>query len=153
MEQLLNWLKTQRLIVIASQDGGELWITNVYFGVDDEFKLYFISPESTKHSQQILNNPNIAFSVTWYDPANHKNRKAVQGQGVCRIATNDAEIAMGVQLHNQNFPEFTSRITVDWVNTNEYKSHVWVIEPSYIKHWNDEVYGDDESEEFNMSLK
>ncbi len=151
MQQVLNWLKTQKVMVIASQDNGEVWVANVYFGVDDDFKIYFISSESAKHSQQILKNPKIAFSIPWYDPTNHKNRKAVQGQGVCRVAANDEEIAKGVQLHNQNFPEFANRITVEWVNTNEYESHVWVIEPSYIKHWNDEAYGDDESEEFFLN--
>jgi len=137
-------------LVIASQDKGDLWIANVYFGIDDDFKIYFISSDQAKHSKQILNNPKIAFSIPWYDEANHKNRKAVQGLGMCRIADTEQEIQKGVALHNQNYPEFANRITVDWLKTNEYESHVWVIEPSYMKHWNDDVYGDDEYEEFNF---
>lgn len=150
MNNLLDFLKSQGLLVIASHDSGDIWIANVYYGIDDDFKIYFVSPEDAKHSQQILKNPKVAFSVAWFDPSNHKNRKAVQGLGICRPAKNDGEIEIGVQLHNRNFPEFKERITIDWVHTNEFKSRVWVIDPTYIKHWNDELYGEGEIKEFRL---
>lgn len=150
MEDLLGFLKSQKLIVIASRDSNEIWVANVYYGIDDDFKIYFVSPENTKHSQHILKNPQIAFSIAWFDPGNHRNRKAVQGLGICRLAKNKEEIVKGVRLHNQNFPEFAQRITVDWIHNNEFKSRIYVIESGYMKHWNDERYGDKEIEEFTF---
>lgn len=137
-------------MVIASREGEEVWVANVYFGVDEKGLIYFISPENNKHSKMILNNPKIAFSIAWFDPTNHANRKAVQGLGICRPAQNEGEIKTGVTLHNQNFPEFKERITVDWIHTNEFGSRVWVLQPIYMKYWDDELYGDKESEEFTI---
>lgn len=151
MEKLLDFLKSQKLMVIASRNDADLWVTNVYYGIDLNFKIYFISPEEAKHSRQILKNPNIAFSVAWFNPSNHGDRKAVQGLGVCHFTKNEEEIARGVQLHNKNFPEFSEKITVDWIHANEWKSHVWVVEPTYMKFWNDELYGSDETREFSFS--
>ena len=150
IEKPLHFIKSQRLMVIASHDEKDLWVANVYFGIDEKGAIYFISPEDTKHSKMILKNPKIAFSIAWFDSTNHKNRKAVQGLGICCPAENEEEIAIGVKLHNQNFPEFKERITINWIRTNEWGSKVWVLKPTYMKYWDDEIYGDDESEEFTL---
>lgn len=146
-KELLDFLESQRLLVIASQDE-DLWISNVYYGVDEDLKFYFISNEETKHSKQIMKNPEVAFSVVWFNEKNHKDRKAIQGKGICRIATSDEEIKKGVKIHNHLYPAFAERIAVAWVKSNLNKSHVWVIEPNYIKHWDDSLYGEDGTKEF-----
>lgn len=138
-------------MVIASSDESGPWIANVYFCADDSGELYFISPEKNRHSQMILQNPNVAFSVAWFDSNNHKNRKGVQGLGTCHIAESEEEIEIGVGLYSANFPESKERITAEWVHTNEWGSKVWILKPSYMKYWDDELYGDDESKEFVIS--
>ena len=140
-------------MTLAAHDPKDVWVANVYFGVDDTGTIYFVSPTTNRHSQMILKNPQVAFSIAWFDATNHKNRKAVQGLGVCRPAETEDEIATGVRLHNHNFPEFKKRITVEWIYTNEWNSKVWILEPSYLKYWDDELYGDDESEEFFIGPK
>lgn len=148
-KELLEFLKSQRLMTIASAEGG-IWIANVYYGIDEDSKIYFISPLDVKHSKQILADPKIAFSVAWYNPQDYADRKAVQGLGVCRLAKNILEISKGVMLHNHNFPAFAKRITLEWIRTNAWKSRVWVLEPKYIKFWNDELYKEKEFEEFTL---
>ena len=151
MDALKKFIRSQRLLAIASHDEKGPWIANVYFGVDDAGRIYFISPEDAGHSLMILKDPQIAFSTAWFDPSDHGNRKAIQGKGVCRLASGDEEVTTGVRLHNENFPEFKEKVRVEWIRTNEWKSKVWVIEPRYMKYWDDEVYGDDESEEFTFN--
>lgn|SRR3989338_4043655 len=151
MEKALKFIKSQKLMVIAAHSAQEVWVANVYIGVDEKGTIYFISPEKNKHGLMILKNPQVAFSIAWFDPGNHRNRKAVQGRGICRLAENEKEIATGVQLHNRNFPEFKERITIEWIHSNEWGSKVWVLKPTYIKYWDDELYGDKESEEFLFS--
>ena len=41
-------------MTIASRDEKDIWIANVYFGVDENATIYFISPKDTKHSKMIL---------------------------------------------------------------------------------------------------
>ncbi|PIR03427.1 MAG: hypothetical protein COV60_00425 [Candidatus Magasanikbacteria bacterium CG11_big_fil_rev_8_21_14_0_20_43_7] len=149
MNALLSFLESQRLVTIALASE-QPWICSVYYGVDKNFRLYFISNKKTKHSQYILSNPAIAFSVSWYNAGDYKDRKAVQGIGNCRVVKNDEEIITGVHLHNLHFPEFADRITVDWIQDPEHQSAVWIIEPTYIKFWNDELFGSDEIKEFTF---
>lgn len=150
MKHLITFLKNQKLLVIASHHAKDIWVANVYFGADTNGTLYFISPEKTKHSQMILKNQKIAFSVVWFDPKNHKNRKAVQGLGICRRAKGTREISKGIQLLYQNFPDLRDMLTVKWIKNNIWGTKVWVVKPSSIKFWNDEVYGEDETKEFTF---
>ena len=148
-DKLLTFLESHKLLALASYDQ-EIWITNIFYGIDKDFKIYFISNEETKHSKQIMKNKEVAFSVAWFNEKDHKDRKGVQGQGTCRIATTDEEITKGVQIHNDRYPEFAERIVVKWVKSKLNKSHVYVIEPSYIKYWDDKLYGKEEWEKFKF---
>jgi len=150
MKKLLEFLKSQKLLVLATNDGEGVWVANVYYGIDSDFNIYFVSRKSTKHSNHILQNPNVAFSICWFDSSNHKNRKAIQGRGVCRPTEKEEEIVKGVLLHNTNFPEFAEKITVEWIHANDYGSSIWMLNPSYMKYWDDELYGEDGSKEFKL---
>lgn len=147
---LISFLQSQRVLAIATQADGELWIANVFMGADNDGRIYFVSNEETKHSTHILENPNVAFSTVWFKEGDHLDRRGVQGVGTCRIATLDKEITEGVRLHNENYPEFVEQITVDWIKRDENKSHVWVIKPTFIKYWDDKLYGQDGTEEFSF---
>lgn len=148
-DTLLNFLKQQRLMFIAAKDD-DVWIASVYYVIDENVKLYFISSIATKHSQQILKNQNIVFSIAWFDKKDHTNRKAIQGKGICTIATKDIDIMTGIKLHNKYFPEFKSRLTPEYIKSKENASKLWTIEPKYIKFWNDELYGMNGIKEFTF---
>ena len=135
-------------MVIASSGEKDVWVANVYFGADEKPTIYFISSKKTKHSKMILKNQNVAFSIAWFDTKNHKNRKAIQGLGVCRPAKNPTEIATGVKLLYKKFPDLRDILTIKWIMTNTWGSKIWVLKPTYMKYWDDEIYGENESKEF-----
>ena len=131
MEKPLKFIKSQKLMVIASRDEKDVWVANVYFGVDEKAILYFISPKNAKHSQMILKNQKVAFSIAWFDTSNHKNRKAIQGLGICRPAKNPTEIATGIKLLYKKFPTFAIYLQLS-DNDKCVGSKIWVLKPSYV---------------------
>ncbi len=137
-------------MTIATQGKKDVWVANVYFGVDEKSTIYFISPKDTKHSKMILKNSNVAFSIAWFDPKNHKNRKSIQGLGVCKPTTNPKEIATGIKLLYKKFPDLRDILTVKWILTNAWGSKIWTLKPTYMKYWDDKIYGEDEFEEFKF---
>jgi len=98
-----------------------------------------------------MKNRDIAFSTTRYDKNNHLDRKSIQGRGVCRVAESEIERETGVRLHNKYFPEFSERINIERIKSTEHQSCVRVIEPTYIKFRNDELYGNNGTKEFSFS--
>src|SRR3989344_1011114 len=150
MERLFSFIKSQKIMAIATRDGEDIWIANVYANIDKNNAIYFISSENTRHCQMMLKNPNVVFSFAWSDEENPENRKGVQGRGVCRKATGAKEISTGLILINKKFPVFSKIFTTDWIHTNKWKEKVWILKPTYVKYWDDEKYGDNESEEFTF---
>jgi len=151
MKNVLDFLKNQRLMAIATSDERGPWIANVYFSADEKGTIYFVSSIDTRHSEMILKNQNIAFSTAWFDPNNQRNRKSVQGLGACRPIKNPIEIAAGIKLLYKNFSDLRDIFTVEWIVANMASSRIWKISPTYIKYWDDELYGEDESKEFIIS--
>jgi len=149
-QHVYAFLSFQKLLTIATTSE-KPWTANVFYGVDQHLNLYFVSNEKTLHSENILTDSQIAFNTAWFNPKNHADRKAIQGIGTCTIATRDEDIAIGVRLHNERFLEFASRITEEWIKRDDHASHIWIIQPSYIKFWNDELYEDDEYNEFHLT--
>lgn len=135
--------------MVASYDG-ELWISNVFFGVDDDLRIYFVSGTNEKHSQQILRNPEIAFSTVWYNEEDHTDRKGIQGTGICVVAETKRDIETGTTLHNRNFPQFAEKIGPRYIQSEDNDAAVWMITPRYIKYWDDELFGDEATEEFRF---
>ncbi len=150
MKNLIAFLKKQKLLVIACRDAKDVWAVNVYFATDAKGAMYFVSPLDATHSKMILKNPNIAFSSAWFDPMNHSNRKGVQGRGVCRTAKNAKEITVGITLIAKAFPDLKKIITAKWIRENAWGTKVWVVKPTFIKYWDDELFGDEESKEINF---
>src|SRR3989344_594378 len=147
--RLLEFLKSQKFLVIATQGDGP-WIVNVFPGVDNNFNIYFVSGVEAEHSKHIIKKPNVTFSTVWFNPSSHLDRKGVQGRGTCHISETEEETETGIHLHNTNFPEFKDSLTLDYIRSEDNKSRVWIIKPSFIKFWNDELYGQDGSEKFNF---
>ncbi len=151
MNELTTFLQKQKILQIAPS--GDPWIANVFMGSESPEKIYFIGSPHTRYGQQLQENKALAFATAWHEEENHLNRKGIQGVGEAVLTQNETEIETGVRLHNQNYPEFKERITVEWVKENERGSGVWVITPHYIKFWNDGLYGQDGSKEFQFDLR
>lgn len=145
---LFSFLSSQRLCVLATHNEKNIWTSNVFYGIDEEYVIYFISSEETIHSKHILENPLVAFSIAWYNQHNHVDRKAVQWIGMCKKAEDLVSITTWVTLHNTHYPEFAERITPEWIQSNGNTSHVRTVIPTFMKFWNDELYGINGTKEF-----
>lgn len=145
-----TFLYNQELLALGACDVSNPWIANIYYAFDLKRSIYFISSEDTRHSQMILRNPNISFSVAWFDKFNHNNRKSVQGNGICRIA-NLKESTNGIKLLYSKFPDLRNILTTDWIRSNLYKTKVWIIDINYIKYWDDELFGEEESQDYYLN--
>ena len=150
-KELIEFLKSQKLLVLSTVDkDGEPWVSNVYYSVDGEFNLFFVSPADTKHIEHLEHNPKVAFSIAWFDPDNLVDRKGIQGQGTCERIIEPKEMMSLLKNHAKYFPLWRDLITYENIKNRIIQSKPYLIKPSYIKFWNDELYGKEGTKEFTF---
>lgn len=60
---LKDYLTSARLVQIATASDGRPWVCTVYFVVDNELNLYWLSYPARRHSQEIEQNSQVAAAV------------------------------------------------------------------------------------------
>lgn len=60
---LVQYLSAARVMQIASADNNVPWICNVYYVVDNQLNIYWLSYPDRKHSRDIAVNPHMALCV------------------------------------------------------------------------------------------
>ena len=77
---------------LATVNGDKPWVCEVHFCYDDDLNLYFVSKETTRHCQEIANNPNVAGNIVKQHPLTEAPN-GLYFEGMAKeIATTDEEI-------------------------------------------------------------
>lgn len=151
-KEIIEYLRNRKLLVLSTVDeNGNPWTCNVYFSINKDFNLFFVSALEAKHSQHIAKNSKVSFSVPWFDEKNLANRKAVQGTGVCQRVTNAKEIIKLLKNHYKYYPSWQNAITYESMIDNLIDSKPYIVKPDYMKFWNDELYGEKGTRELKFN--
>lgn len=149
---LLNFIQEQKLMVIATTDEkNKPWICNVYYSSDNDLNFYIVSPSDTNHSRHLIDRPEVAFSIVWYDKNNLSNRLAIQGKGKMVLVKGVSENIAALKVHHKKYPEWKEFINWENMVKKVIESKIYKITPTYMKFWNDELYGEEGIEEFNLN--
>lgn len=149
--ELLKFLQEQKLVAIATTDeNGKPWVANVYYSVDKAGRLFFVTAPETKHGQHISASKDVAFTISWYDKTDLGNRKAVQGLGTCERLNDPIAIGKFLLNHYIYFPSWKEVINEKSMREKIIDSRPYIITPSYMKFWNDELYGEEGTKDFTF---
>lgn len=89
-ERILEVLNKTHLMSLGTCDNEGPWVADIIFIYDEDFNLYWMSDADTRHSRAILNNANVAGSITYSTKSKEPNF-GIQFEGV-------AEQLPGVQF-------------------------------------------------------
>ena len=80
---------------------------------------------------------------------NLENRKAIQGKGTSELLEVTDEIAPLLERHQEKYPEW-EHYTVKNMKNDVTEFRLYKITPQYMKFWNDELYGEGKTKEFEL---
>lgn len=150
-QQILNYLKTQHLMSLATANKNKPWACTVYFTVDNDLNLYFVSPPESDHCRFLTKNTYVSCSI--YDSGQNVNSKkeGLQLRGTAEVLSNVADIKKALELWNKANPGAEQYINYDNMEKKIITSKVYKITPAMIKYFNETLYGDKESKVFRLS--
>jgi len=99
-QEIYEYLQTQKLMGLATF-GDIPWPAIVYYVVDKELNLYFISGPEDQHCKNILKNNKVACTI--YDSAqpNSKPKIGIQYSGVVEVLNDLEKVKWMVKLWNK----------------------------------------------------
>lgn len=80
-----------RMMQIATSADGQPWCCTVYYAVDEDLNLIWISKPSARHSQEIAQNPKVAGTIAYNQQPPNKIVRGVQFEGVAELLQGDDE--------------------------------------------------------------
>ena len=146
-ELVREYLKTARMMQVATVSGDQPWNCTLYFASDDDLNIYWISTTETRHSKEITKNPKVAVAI----PVRFEDLTVVglQLEGDARLVEDADEIKRGVKLYSDKFnrgeewyKDFTS-------GNNEHK--LYVIKPRLFVIFDRVNFPDDSRKELRIN--
>jgi|SRR3989338_8352824 len=149
LHKLHEYLKSQNLVSIATKNG-KLWVSVVYYVVDDKLNLYFLSEPTTEHCQNILKNAEVACSIFNSNQKVIDKKVGVQLHGKASKVNNIEKIKWMLALWNKVNPGFEAIISLKNMQKKIIKGRIFKIEPKTIKFFNEVLYGSEGFEVFKF---
>ena len=142
--QILKYLRSQHLMSLAPAKNYQPWACTVYFAVDSDLNLYFVSPPDADHCRYLTKNQHISASI--YDSRQKVNSKkeGLQFKGTVKVITPVPEIKKALKLWNQANPGAEKFINYDNMVKKVISSKIYKIKPGLFKYFNEALYGDKE---------
>lgn len=146
-QKLLQYLKSQRLMTLSTC-GDKPWVSTVYYAIDDNFNLYFLSEPESKHCHDIKVNNQVGCNIADSRQKVTDKKIGVQVQGTATQLTDEFLIKKALQMWNKATPGFEHIINWENIKSKVIKSKVYQVKPISIKFLNEELYGPEGFETF-----
>lgn len=148
-QKLFTFLKSRRLLSLAT-NGNTLSICTVYYAINDNFNLYFISEEVTEHGKNISKNREVVCSIADTTQKVTDKKIGVQIKGKAQIVKNDEQLKIGLRLWNKANPGFEHIINLENMRNKIIKGKFYQVIPKTIKFFSEELYGPEGFEVFEF---
>ena len=135
MIDLQPYIQLTTMMVIATKDQyGNPYTANVYFRVDEEYNFYFISNLRREHSNHILGDKNIAWSIinTEQYKVEDKDKKGLQFLWIAKLLDESESTDIYKKLYNPDKP---------YAEILEKGHHIFRCTPTRVKIWDETLYG------------
>ena len=137
---LLDYLNSQKLMSLATR-GDYPWIASVYYVVDDDLNLYFISPADAEHSQQLAKNPEVAVNIADSRQEASDKKKGLQLWGITSQEWIIEKLKWMFEMYGRLHPSVKDIFTFERFQRQIMTSKVYKVVPQRIKLFDENLPG------------
>jgi nitroimidazol reductase NimA-like FMN-containing flavoprotein (pyridoxamine 5'-phosphate oxidase superfamily) len=149
-QQLLEYLRSKKLMTVATYSD-DVWAASVYYTVDDDFSIYFLSAPESKHVQDLHKNGSVACTIADSRQEAVDKKMGVQLKGIAVEVTGMDRLMPIMDMWHAVNPGLESILSIDTIRGKVIDSIVYKIAPQYIKFFNEELYGPEGCEVFKFA--
>ena len=131
-EIVADFLSKQPLMQVATSDSNNMWIATVWYAIDKDLNIYFLSKETREHSQHIAINSKVTCAITGqYTKGPGEKIQGVQLSGVAKKLTG-LSVLTGYKVYASKWPQLYTIGPVEAFKGNAAGIHMYSIAPERI---------------------
>jgi uncharacterized protein YhbP (UPF0306 family) len=148
-QKLLEYLRSKKLMTVATY-GDDVWAASVYYTIDNDFSLHFLSDPDSKHVQDLHKNRSVACTIADSRQEAADKKMGVQLKGTAEEVTGMDRLMPIMDMWHAVNPGMESVLSIDTIRGKVVDSAIYKITPQYIKFFNEELYGAEGYEVFQF---
>lgn len=126
-------------MVIATY-GDFPWIATVYYSIDDNMNIYFLTSPKTIHAQQIKSNPKVAIAIADSPQSPNSQKKGLQIYGLCEEVTGMRKITHAITLWTKTLNVTDKNYSYQGMVKKTISGRMYKVTPQKIKFFNEELW-------------
>lgn len=117
-----KYLSDEMIIQLATTSNNQPWLCNLHFIADEQSNVYWISKSSRRHSQEIVDNPNVAIAIAIQT---EKPLVGLQAEGVAEQIAEPTKVRTIMDAYMERHGTDASFVDSIVAGTNEHKLYVF----------------------------
>lgn len=149
---VLDFLKTNKMMQVATFGKDHPWIANVYYVFDNDLNLYFLSGEKTLHCRQIAENEKVACAISDSHQGLHDKQIGLQMWGTAKKISDLEKLRFALGKWKEVLNEKDDELSAENILNNVIKNRVYKISPKKIKIFSKQLFNVPTGEEPVLEL-
>ena len=125
------------------------WIATVYYVIDDDLNLYFLSDPTTQHGQDIAKNKKVACAIFNSDQKVTDQKVGIQLWGECLVVRSLEKIKWMLKMWHKINPGVEC-VSLEKIKKKVVNTQIYKVIPKKIKFFNEKLYSKKEAKMFYL---
>ena len=126
------------------------WVATVFYVVDENLNLYFLTSPKTEHAQHIAKNGMIACNIVDSHQQVINQKRGLQIEGTAEKVSVFESIKKILQMWHANNPGKEETLSIDNIKNKVIGARVYRVNPNRMKFFNEELYFKEEFKVFEL---
>lgn len=148
---IYDFLNVRRQMVLSTYDGHP-WIATLYYAIDNELNIYFLSNPDTIHCKQLEKNPQVAVSVADSPQNPESKKKGIQLFGYAKRISTLAHLKLAIALWRNALNVTNAEYEAEHIFSGKLKFQLYEVTPKKIKFFNQELFKVEDGKEPILEL-
>lgn len=124
--------------------GDHPWIATMYYGIDDDLNIYFLTNPATIHAKDLKQNPLVS-AVIADSPQHPESKKiGIQLYGTAAEIEGEAALKAAFAIWCKVLHVTDPKYSYEGIKSGELKYRLYKLTPKKIKYYNEELWDDKE---------
>lgn len=138
LEHIKKYLSSHYQMAVATS-GRFPWICTVYYSIDNDLNIYFLTSPSTIHGKQIAKNPKVAVAISDAPQSPNSKKKGLQIYGLCKQISGARKVTHAITLWNKTLGVTSKDYSYEGMIKKAISGRMYKITPKKIKFFNEDL--------------